>query len=301
VTWHRRSLNARPELAEFLEERLLLAGHEHLSIERMTGDALATLNVYAEDPGELPGPEDLELWLAQAETAGLPLNSLSWQEERIADQDWDAAFRTHFARRRLSSRLEIIPSWERAGEGGRQTAPGPGAELALIVEPGQAFGTGEHPTTAACLARLETWMLEHGGGAPSCLDVGSGTGILSLAARLWGGGRVLGYDIDAACIVNSHCNADLNGLAGEVEFRWGEPEALGEGVWDLILCNLFMGPILRYLPRLDQALAPGGTVILSGFLPEQALRIREGAEARGWKLVCEETHGDWMLQEWIGA
>ncbi len=300
MIWHRRSLSARPELAEFLEERLLLAGFENISTERASGEALATLIVYAEDPGDLPGPEDLELWLAQAELADLPLESLKWQVDKVADQDWSAAFRAHFERRRLSSRLEIVPSWEREHHGGRRSVPGPGAELSVVIEPGQAFGTGDHPTTVACLKRLEAWMMAQGAAAPRCLDIGSGTGILSLAARLWGAGRALGYDIDAACIINSHCNADLNGLSGEVEFRWGEPEALGEGAWDLILCNLFLGPILRFLPRLDRALAPGGSVILSGFLSGQAGRIRDAAGDRGWQLVHEEQHDDWMLQEWTG-
>ncbi len=298
MNWQRRSLLATPALADFLEERLLLDGHERISSERKTGSSLTTLCVYAEDPGDLPGPEELALWLARAEEAGLPLESLNWQDDQVADQDWDAAFRAHFSRRRLSPRLEILPSWDREGIGGRRVSPGPGADLAIVIEPGQAFGTGEHPSTAACLGRLEAWMLEKRERPPRCLDVGSGTGVLSLAARLWGAVPVVGYDIDAACIVNSYCNADLNGLAGEIEFRWGEPEALGLAAWDLILCNLFMGPILRYLPRLDLALAPGGGVILSGFLEEQAGRIREAADLRGWRLACEEKHDDWMLQEW---
>lgn len=297
MIWHRRSLELDPALGEFLEERLLVGGFERISSERPTGSPHLILSVYAEDPAELPGPEALARWLAEAEDAGLSASEHRWTEDSLAERDWDAAFRAHFGRRRLTERLEIVPSWER-GETSRRDVPGPGAPLSIVLDPGQAFGTGDHPTTAACLRRLERWMQERHGAAPRCLDVGSGTGILSLAARLWGAGEVVGYDIDAASIVNSYLNADLNGLSGELEFRWSEPTALGESSRDLILCNLFMGPILRLLPRLDIALAAGGSAILSGFLAPQAARIREAAEARGWILTAEENHEDWVVQEW---
>ncbi len=297
MIWHRRSLELSPALGEFLEERLLMAGHERLSSERPTGSPLMTLSVYAESPTELPGSEDLARWLAEAEDAGLSAADLRWTETDVADRDWDAVFRTHFERHRLTDRLEIVPSWERDTVV-REEVPGPGAPLSVILNPGQAFGTGDHPTTAACLARLERWMAERGGASPNCLDVGSGTGVLSIAARLWGAGEVVGFDIDPESIVNSYLNVDLNGLAGAMEFRWSEPADLEPAHWDLVLCNLFMGPILRLLPRLDLSLAPGGSAILSGFLASQAHRIREGAEGRGWVLEAEECHEDWMVQEW---
>jgi ribosomal protein L11 methyltransferase len=131
------------------------------------------------------------------------------------------------------------------------------------------------------------------------LDVGSGTGILTLAARLWGAARAEGYDTDPASIVSGYLNADLNGLAGRVRFRWGEARDLAPASWDLILCNLFLSPILRLMPRLDAALCPGGSLILSGFLAgEQAGLIATAARERGWKPASAQEDEGWAIQEW---
>lgn len=298
MIWHRRSLSAPPPLVGFLEERLVTAGYERISSEREPGAPRATLRVYAEEEADLPDSEVLARWLAEADAAGLPAAALRWETDELGEEDWNAAFRAHFTDRQLGERLRLLPSWDCPSGRPRQRPPGPGAKLEIYLEPGQAFGTGDHPTTIACLQRLEGWMLRHGGAAPRCLDVGSGTGVLAIAARLWGAGAVVGFDIDGNSIVNSYLNAELNGLAGELEFRWGEPENLAPAAWDLVLCNLFLGPILRLLPRLDLALAPGGGAILSGFLSGQAPRMREAATARGWCLSAEEDHEDWMVQEW---
>ncbi len=122
--------------------------------------------------------------------------------------------------------------------------------------------------------------------------------MLSIAARLWGAGLVRGYDIEPAAVVNAYLNAELNGLAGQLDFVWGEPTQLEPQAWDLLLCNLFLGPIQRLLPRLDAALAPGAGAILSGFLVKQAERIREAAGARGWLLSAERSRDDWVAQVW---
>ncbi|MCB9514658.1 MAG: 50S ribosomal protein L11 methyltransferase [Candidatus Latescibacteria bacterium] len=298
MIWQRRQLRVGPALADFLEERLLIAGWESLSVEREPGAAEALLSIYAETADALPGPEQLSRWLAEALDAGLAEAGapLRWEEGSVAEEDWDAAFRAHFSRRTVAPGVEILPSWERDA---RPPAPvAPGAPLGLVIEPGQAFGTGEHPTTGLCLELLREWMAARGHAAPRALDVGSGTGVLSIAARLWGAGACRGYDVDGACIVNSYLNADLNGLAGALDFVWGEPAGLEAGAWELLLCNLFLAPILRLLPRLDAALAPGAGALLSGFLVEQAPRIAEAAAARGWRLEAERERDGWVAQRW---
>jgi len=236
--------------------------------------------------------------LAEAAAAGLAVSTLRWQEQPVREEDWDAGFRAHFAARELAPGIAIVPSWERPAGSTSAAPPGPGAPIAIVLEPGQAFGTGDHPTTALCLEQLQAWLGHRGGGAPRCLDVGCGTGILSIAARLWGAGSVLGYDIEPAAIVNAYLNADLNGLAGQLDFAWAEPQQLPPARWALLLCNLYLGPILRLLPRLDAALAPGAGAILSGFLLKQAGRVRAGAEARGWRLEEQASRDDWVVQVW---
>lgn len=298
MSWLRRSLQAAPALAAYIEERLLLAGYESVASERRPGEPLLELSVYAESAEALPGEEALSGWLADAAAAGLAAPALHWREQPVREEDWDAGFRAHFAARELAPGIAIVPSWERLPASAGPALPGPGAPIAIVLEPGQAFGTGDHPTTALCLEQLQTWLRERRGEAPRCLDVGCGTGILSIAARLWGAGSVLGYDIEPAAIVNAYLNADLNGLSGQLDFAWCEPQQLAPASWDLLLCNLYLGPILRLLPRLDAALTPGAGAILSGFLLKQAGRVRAGAEARGWCLETESSRDDWVVQVW---
>jgi len=298
VSWRRRSLRLAPALAAFIEERLLIAGWERLASERRPGDPLVELSVYGESETALPGAAALAGWLAEAAAAGLAAPALSWREDAVREEDWDAGFRARFAPRRLAPGIAIVPSWERAAARESAEPTGPGAPIVLVIEPGQAFGTGDHPTTALCLEQLQAWLARRGGGAPRCLDVGCGTGILAIAARLWGAGPVLGHDIEPAAIVNAYLNAELNGLAGQLDFAWGEPRQLAPASWDLLLCNLYLGPILRLLPRLDLALAPGAGAILSGFLGKQAGRVRAGAEARGWGLEAQDSRDDWVVQVW---
>ncbi len=303
MAWQRRRISLPPPLAEFIEEQLLLGGLEHLAVERRPGDPNAELCIYVEDPVDLPGPEDLARLFAQAERRGLPAAVPAYKDEILPDRDWNAAFRERFTRRRLSDRFAVLPPWERdpIRHGAGRMPPAPGQALEIVIEPGQAFGTGEHPTTLGCLERLADWTEKRGGKPWRCLDVGSGTGILAIAARLRGAVRVEGYDIDPACIRSAYLNTDLNGLAGQIRFRWGEPRDLAPGSCELVLANLFLGPILRLLPRIDGALAPDGSAILSGFLAEQGARISAAARARGWRLLDESIHDEWVVQEWSRA
>ena len=300
MDWHSRNLVLPRALAAFLEERLLALGHEQLSSERAPGDRNLRLRVWAASPAGLPGPETLAALLAEAEEAGLPASELRYEDETLPEQDWSRPFRQRFAAREILPGLRVAPPWDEQAGPHRpgDPLPGPEADLTLVIEPALAFGTGDHPTTRGMLDLLRRWRLARGPEPFEALDIGSGTGILSIAARLWGASRAEGFDIDSRSVLNACLNADLNGLAGQVRFRWGEPRELGEEAWDLILCNLFLTPILRYLPRMDRCLRPGGTVLLSGFLPHQAGRVAEAARARGWRPESEEDREGWILQQW---
>jgi ribosomal protein L11 methyltransferase len=300
MAWYVKRVSLPGSLSEPFEERLLAQGITNFSVERQPGEPRAKLSIFAKSPDSLPDSDSLFRWLAAVDPDNrVDIESIG-PAALLADQEWDAGFRAHFARCRLTPLLEVVPSWERQAlpsPHGRPV-PGPGSEIQMVIEPGQAFGTGDHPTTAGCLRRLEKRMTDPGSGHWSVLDIGSGTGILSLAARLWGADRVVGYDNDPTSIVNSWLNSDLNGLSGKVSFLWGEAENPGEEEWDLILCNLFLGPILRLIPRMDRALKPGGKIILSGFLADQAGEVGKGGRARNLNLDFEEVFDGWAVQEW---
>ncbi len=302
MNWHRRRFQVLATKTAFVEEQLAILGLDAYASERQPGEQAVEFSLYADDPARLPSCATLAVWI---EAAGddLPDIPICCSDDELTEENWSAGFRAHFSRRSITDRVEVLPSWEERPSECMQgrVAPGPGAPLQIVLEPGQAFGTGDHPTTRACLDGLNRFFTERGPGA-RCLDVGSGTGILGIAALLWGASEIEGYDIDGASIHNAYLNADLNGLAGRLRYRWGEPtvEEIGKADRDLLFCNLFLGPILRLIPRFDAALAPGGRVILSGFLPEQSESIRQAAIAQGWRLgpEGERTLDGWVMQAW---
>jgi len=306
MDWIVRTLLLPPPLAPFIEERLVAAGWERLSCERSADSRSLRLRIFVR-PGEvLPSPEGVAEWIAEAEASGLPATRLRFEDEELEERDWSAGFRERFAPRELAPGLAVLPPWDRTGPVHRlgDACPGPSAELSLVIEPAQAFGTGDHPTTVMCLQLLRDYSRareKSGAGPFDCLDIGSGTGILTLAAKLWGARRAEGFDIDKRSILNAYLNADLNGLAGHVRFRWGEPAGLGLRRWDIIVCNLFLTPILKYLPRMDRCLRPGGVIILSGFLHDQKDRIASAAKSRNWRMRVRRARDGWLAEHWMKA
>ncbi len=303
MDWISRKLTLPPPLAPFIEERLVAAGWTSLSSERATGDRRVTLRVYVR-PGEaLPAPEDFAGWIAEAETAGLPGARLRFEDDEFDEQDWNAAFREHFVPREVIPGLTVVPPWNMTGPVHQRGEPMPGsnADLSLVIEPALAFGTGDHPTTQMCLEMLRDYAREReASGKPwDCLDIGSGTGILSIAAKLWGARRVEGFDIDKRSILNAYLNADLNGLAGDVRFRWGEPKDLGEKQWDIVVCNLFLTPIQKYLSQMAKAADPNGILVLSGFLDEQQEKVTDLACMKNLKLTITKQKDHWVSQLWV--
>ncbi len=302
MDWISRTLSLPPPLAPFIEERLVAAGWNSVSTERATGDRRVTLRVFAR-PGEaLPAPEDFAAWTAEAESAGLPGARLKFEDDEFDEQDWNAGFRDHFAPREVIPGLTVVPPWDMTGPVHRRgdPMPGPGADLAIVIEPALAFGTGDHPTTQMCLEMLRDFARERAAtGEPwDCLDIGSGTGILSIAAKLWGARRVEGYDIDKRAILNSYLNLNLNGLDGELRFRLGEPEGIATNHFNTIVCNLFLTPIQKHIGQMAGACAPGGIVVLSGFLHDQGDKILGLGQSKKLELVTSSQHDEWIAQLW---
>jgi ribosomal protein L11 methyltransferase len=190
----------------------------------------------------------------------------------------------HYQPMRFGERLWICPSWT--------TPPDPDA-VNLMLDPGMAFGTGTHPTTALCLEQLDALPIE----GCSVVDYGCGSGILALAALKLGAARVLGVDNDPQALTASRDNAARNGVdAGR--FSVALPGREDDAAWlhraDLVIANILAGPLAALAPRLCQLLAPGGTLLLSGLLVTQAKNLCEhyrpqlalgiAAERDGW--VC---------------
>ena len=198
--------------------------------------------------------------------------------EHIEDQDWERSWMDNFHPMRFGQRLWIVPSWHEA--------PEPGA-VNLHLDPGLAFGTGTHPTTALCLEWLDGQPLE----GYQIIDFGCGSGILAIAALLLGATRAVGTDIDVQALEASRDNANRNGV-DPARFPVYLPADMPDEPADVVVANILAGPLVSLAPQLSRLVKSGGRLALSGILAEQAEEVRAAysadfeldptAEREGW-------------------
>lgn len=178
------------------------------------------------------------------------------------------------------------------------------ATVDLVIPASQAFGTGQHDTTAGCLVMLERMKRE--GLAPrNLIDVGTGTGLLAFAARhLWPGARVTASDIDPVCAQVVEENARLNGVPlggarGEVLMAIADgmrdPLLTSRAPYDLLVANILARPLIEMAPDFARAVAPGGSVLLAGLLTAQEGAVRRAYRLRGFRLARRLVRGDWSI------
>lgn len=183
------------------------------------------------------------------------------QMEKINDQDWERNWMVNFQPMKFGQRLWIIPSWH--------TPPEPDA-VNVILDPGLAFGTGTHATTALCLE----WLSGQPINDCNVLDFGCGSGILAIAAKLLGATQVTCTDIDSQALEATRENANRNGIA-EQDLLVYLPEDMPQQQFDVVLANILAGPLVELAPQLIQYTRPGGRIALSGILAEQAQEVRD--------------------------
>ncbi|WP_349972460.1 50S ribosomal protein L11 methyltransferase [Pseudomonas caspiana] len=179
--------------------------------------------------------------------------------EVIEDQDWERSWMDNFQPMRFGQRLWIVPSWH--------AAPEPEA-VNLLLDPGLAFGTGTHPTTALCLEWLDGQDLKD----CNLLDFGCGSGILAIAALLLGVKQAVGTDIDVQALEASRDNAGRNNIAPE-RFELYLPEDMPAQQADVLVANILAGPLVALAPQLATLIKTGGRLALSGILAEQGEEV----------------------------
>lgn len=219
--------------------------------------------------------------------------------KQIADQNWMEAWKTHYKPILIGQRLLILPAWLESPEPKR---------IPIKIDPGMAFGTGTHPTTQLCLELMERSFDERGKRKEddsflfplSCIDVGCGSGILSIAAIKLGAKTVLGVDIDIESVKNSRENADTNGVGEELMLGQGSVTEILSGSFQiksapLVVANI-LGPILIRLfdAGLADLIEPNGEIILSGILDHQAESVIAAGESKGLKRNDQRQIGDWV-------
>ncbi len=222
------------------------------------------------------GATQAATWLlAQDWATGVQLESIHAQP----DQDWVTLTQAQFPPSEIAPGFWIVPSWHDVPAA---------AQRVIRLDPGQAFGTGTHPTTRMCLR----WIARHASEAapwPRVLDYGCGSGILAIGAALHGAATIDAVDIDSAAVETTRANAAANG----VTLRAGTPDA-ASGMYALVLANILATPLKLLAPLLAAHVAPGGALVLAGILERQAGELKS-AYAPWLVLDVADVEDGWIL------
>lgn len=248
-----------------------------LTSYRDVEETSATMQIFLPDPSDVP--RAAEALVAAGRIVGLDLAPVTGT---IPDEDWKLSYRKHFKTEVISPRLVVRPPWE-------AVTPVPGQKV-LTLDPGIAFGTGQHPTTRACLDAIDALAEENAD--RTFLDVGCGSGILSIAAALEGFRDVRGFDNDPDAVRNANENAEANGLGAL--FSDGDLSVPGTAApADVVAANVLAPVLVRFAREVGALVNPGGRLILSGILDEQYEEVRAAYAALGFAEVSNRLIGEW--------
>ncbi len=297
MNWLEVSLTCSGELAEAVAEVFSRYAPDGVLINSLT---TFDQQDYEEKPtgdtqvvAYLPMDDQVEQTRQQLEEAVwhlgqiAPIGSLEYKV--IADQNWMDSWKERYQPLELGRNLIILPAWIDPGIAGRR--------LPIIISPDMAFGTGTHPSTQLCLLALE----RHGCLDKDVLDIGCGSGILSIAAVRLGADRVLGVDFDPIAIPSCERNASLNGMHGRITFEVGthtdilsRSDRLKQA--PVVLANILAHILVKMLDTgLAETVSPGGILILGGILDTQAESVIQAAGSVGLTLIDTLTEQDWVV------
>lgn len=210
----------------------------------------------------------------------------------LKEEDWANAWKENYHPFRVGNRIWIQPSWIELAEMDTAVADGlQPDDIVLVLDPGMAFGTGTHPTTQMCLVALEE-LVQPGMRA---LDVGTGSGILAIAAAKLGAEELLGVDTDAQAVKTAVANAVQNNTS-QIQIRAGTLESVSEKGWDIVVVNILARVIIPLLEtgHLLDYVAEDGYLILSGIVAEQAEAVETAVTTAGGRIIKTFTMGDWI-------
>ena len=295
MPWLQLSAHVAPEQAELLEDLLIDEGATAIALQDAHDDP-----VFEPERGTTPLWQDTILTGLYDDLEGIDamLERLqaAWAEhypeepcpaisyELLADRDWEREWMEDFKPLQMGQRLWIVPSWH--------TPPEQDA-VNLILDPGLAFGTGTHPTTALCLEWLDSLAVQGELANAKVLDVGCGSGILAIAALKLGAAHADATDIDPQALQASRDNAQRNSIE-ETQLALYYPEQLPTGNYPLVTANILAGPLVELADMIASHVAPGGRIALSGILANQAEEVSDAYQAQG--LLMDEP----ALQEgWV--
>jgi ribosomal protein L11 methyltransferase len=230
-----------------------------------------------------PGRALLVAWFTERPAAEAARAAHGGTVAEVPDEDWGEGWKKDF--RPLDvGRVRVRPSWI--------DAPTPAGKVEVVLDPGMAFGTGSHATTSLCLAALSDVLGARPGA--SVLDVGTGSGLLAIAARKLGAGRIAANDNDPVAVEVARENAARNGAAVELTL---DPLERIPGPFDVVVANILANVLVELAPALCAKVAPGGVLLLSGILGPQEDEVRRAQVAQGLEPVPggDRRDGEWSL------
>lgn len=206
------------------------------------------------------------------------------QIRELAEEDWAEAWKKGYSVQHIGQRLVVTPSWE--------SYTPRGEDVVVRLDPGMAFGTGLHPSTRLCLLALETWVRA----GDRVLDVGTGSGILAIAAAKLGAAQVIGIDLDPVAVQVARDNVRLNDVADRVDIQAGTLETLDlvPHSQDRIVVNILADVIITLTPALAAYLRPAGCLIASGIIDEYADAVVKAFYSFGFQVVERRQENDWV-------
>jgi ribosomal protein L11 methyltransferase len=278
--------NIDGEAAEAVSDLFNRYGHGGAVIEAFPPhfDKVTVRTVIPGEDGLLRAQiEALLALIGQALPSGLP----EPQFQIVGESDWANSWKEHFHVVRIGQRFVIKPSW-------RDFTPAAG-DIVIEIDPGLAFGSGLHPTTQLCLKLFEDMDLA----GQSLFDVGTGSGVLSIAALKLGAEPIRAVDIDDVAVRVAQENFELNGFPpGQtdtpVETAVGSAADAGGRQWQIVVANILAHTLIKLMPDLAAALAPGGKLILSGMIAEQEEEVTAMANRHHLHVIDRKTEEDWV-------
>ncbi|MCS1410483.1 MAG: Ribosomal protein L11 methyltransferase [Verrucomicrobia subdivision 3 bacterium] len=278
------SLEAEEAVAGLLEA--LFETTPSTSIRQGSHEAVISVFTPAERDNATDLKRKIREQLAYFEICGLDVGDATIQIQQVKPQDWSESWKRHFHPIEINDRLLIKPPWSRKRAKGHQAV--------VILNPGMSFGTGNHPTTLFCLQQIAAII--DASETPSCLDIGTGSGILAIAAAKLGYTPISAFDNDPQAVGTARANAACNNVSGQIDIAQASLEDLtpqSNQQYSAVCANLTHDLLKKYHEPITAQLAPRGRLILAGILTSQFSAVRACFESRGLKLVNSEELNEW--------
>lgn len=277
MNWLEISLQVDEESAEAVSGLFNQYGEGGAVVEVLPGDLLVTVKTFVPSRDKRLKPLYQALWhLGQIRPLPEP------QVRELEEKDWAEAWKAYYEPQHIGRHLVVCPSWQTYTSNG---------EVVITLDPGMAFGTGLHPTTRMCLEALEEYLSP----GAEVLDLGTGSGILAIAAAKLGAGSVLALDTDPLAVKIAKENVLANGVGKTVEVKEGSLEVARGSLFDLIVVNILGRTIIDLIEKgLLDTLRPGGLLIAAGIMRSEEEEMRKALRERELRKLRPLHKGDWV-------